>query len=592
MHACHAHVCEAVLVVVVVVLPLCAIIGVAVVGIEVKLQPVAVEHVAQLCRGALLVLQVVHKIVVHLGAHEGRACLWGAGLVAHAKGQGVAMPQVEGGPHLEPSVQEARLSALAIAVVGTQAVAHVALAPHLLASQLCGQEIVRDALVAAVHRKGIEALQQDVIVVAETVAHAHRCIGVVEVVLHAGVAGGIGADGIGVHVVEVFAAQEVFHRLVVHALVGCQLQASGEAAFCRDVPVVGAAQIGSQMVVVFGLDVVFGVRLALVELAVGKIERVEINLACCLSRCPSVIAGPEGILVVVAAVGVAPHVVMVGGEVLPVVGGGVGAVVVEFGTAVHGIFEVGACGELHAGVDFEVPREQCAGLIVVHHAAAALLSVLIAPVGVVEAVVGQPVGLVGAGSLLGALRGVSPCGQVERVAVIENLLGRQEIGQRVVERAFHGGRVHVRPAVAHRTEEGPSVLGDSSAKAVHAAQGVVAVGARERELAACGMVACSHVVHRAPAHAGKGERIILEGVAVLHASHGIVHATDGGVVELSVLCVVHAHAVHVDVVVAAVVGTELEAHRAPQVAHVAGVDIVVGAHHDDILRHFIVFAQL
>jgi len=107
-----------------------------------------------------------------------------------------------------------------------------------------------------------------------------------------------------------------------------------------------------------------------------------------------------------------------------------------------------------------------------------------------------------------------------------------------------------------------------------------------------GIVAGSQVVIVTAAQVGHREAIVLEGARGLDTAHGVVHAADCGVVKLPRLAIVHSDAVHVDVIVTAVVGTELEAHRAPQVAHVALVNIGVRAHHDDILRHLVVFSQL
>ena len=73
---------------------------------------------------------------------------------------------------------------------------------------------------------------------------------------------------------------------------------------------------------------------------------------------------------------------------------------------------------------------------------------------------------------------------------------------------------------------------------------------------------------------------------------GTIHAADGGVVKLPVLGIVHLHAIKVNVVVARVVTTELEACGAEEVTYVAGVHIVVRVDHNDILCHIVVLAQL
>ncbi len=420
LHPVEAVVGEGVLVVVVVVLPLGAVIGAGEVSGEVGAQPAAVVGVTQLGRGNLLVLEVTHEVVVHLGTLKGHAGLRRARLVAHAHAEGVALAQVERGAHLEAPVQEIALSALAITVSGAHAVVHVAVPPHLRAAHPGCDEVVADALVLGDARPQARALVPQVIVVAHAVALAYGPVGVVEVILHARVCGRVVTECICVHVVEVRSAQHVLHGGVVHALVGGELQSGPELGGAVDVPVKGASQVGHQVVVVLGLHPVHGVMPAGVELLVGVVELVPVDLAVALAGRPVVVTVLPG--VPVGPLFLFPHVHVAAGEVLPVVGSGVLSVVVEFGAAVHRVLEERAGGQLHVVLYLEIPCEERAGLVVVHHAAVALLAVLVAPVGVVLAVIGQPVCLVGAGPLLCALCGASPGGEVQGVPVVDYLL--------------------------------------------------------------------------------------------------------------------------------------------------------------------------
>ena len=80
----------------------------------------------------------------------------------------------------------------------------------------------------------------------------------------------------------------------------------------------------------------------------------------------------------------------------------------------------------------------------------ALLAVLIAPVGIVETVVGQPVHLVGRGSLCTALRGVTPCDERQRVLRVEHLLHAEIVAQGVIERALYISFASIAIGETHR----------------------------------------------------------------------------------------------------------------------------------------------
>ena len=134
--------------------------------------------------------------------------------------------------------------------------------------------------------------------------------------------------------------------------------------------------------------------------------------------------------------------------------------------------------------------------------------------------------------------------------VVEYLLQTQEVAQAVVEGTPHGCRLHVRPSVADGTEESPSLVRKSCSVGVHATQGVVAVGTGERYLMPCGQHTGAEVVVAATAQVRDAEGIVLERTGRILITCGVVHTTDGGEVETSVLDVVNHYAIHKDIVVA------------------------------------------
>ena len=101
----------------------------------------------------------------------------------------------------------------------------------------------------------------------------------------------------------------------------------------------------------------------------------------------------------------------------------ISAAVVELGALVLGKFEEEACGELHVFLDVEVPCGKYARLEVIDDAAGSLLASLIAPIRVVLIVVGKPIGLVRTCTGRSSFRWAAPCGKVDRMLVVDNLLG-------------------------------------------------------------------------------------------------------------------------------------------------------------------------
>ena len=237
-----------------------------------------------------------------------------------------------------------------------------------------------------------------------------------------------------------------------------------------------------QRVVVLGLDVVHSVLSLRRGTAVGIVQLVPVDLAVGLRRRPVFIRAipvGQGLRGAVGRVVGVPHVVIAAGHVLPVAGMGVARVVIiQLCALVHGVLAEERGSQLGVVGYVPVPCEQHRWRIVVHHARVALLAVLVSPVGVVEAVVGQPVHLVGAGALRCALGGIAPGDERERVCpVAEHLLHAEEVRKRVVERALDVA--FVGPAVSDVAREGPALVAKTRVEGVHAAQHVVAVGAAE-----------------------------------------------------------------------------------------------------------------
>ena len=244
-------------------------------------------------------------------------------------------------------------------------------------------------------------------------------------------------------------------------------------------------------------------------------------------------------------------------------------------------------------VDVPVPSHHHRRSKVVDNARVALLAVLIAPVGVVEIAVGQPVALVGGSALSGPLSGVAPGDDAQRVAVVELLLGSEKIGERVVECARYVAGSHACPAVGDVGREGPSVLAQSRVVGVDATQRVVAVGSSQRCILSGRHVTGTEVVVVGTAHGRHREVVGLEGQCSLATLVGdAVQAAYERIAELAALHVVHRGTVDVDLIVLLIKSTVAEAHRTEQISHLRGVDVLVRRDDGHILRHVVILAQL
>ena len=141
-------------------------------------------------------------------------------LISESESKGVATAQVYVGSEFHSAVNELCRVALAVRVVLGETVAHLSVALHGCISQFTGDYIVQVAEVLRIARPQLAVVHEQVVVVTELVVFSHEAVAVVEVILHLIGIWRIGADGIGVHVVECRCSEHILHRLVVHALVG------------------------------------------------------------------------------------------------------------------------------------------------------------------------------------------------------------------------------------------------------------------------------------------------------------------------------------------------------------------------------------
>ena len=234
--------------------------------------------------------QVFHEVVVDLCCQEGGACSGGFHLVAHADEQGIAVSQVELCAGLCASVKELGSAALAVRVVGCQTVAHLAFALHGEAAQPTVDKDVCSLNVGGNARPHLCLVDKDVIVVAEAVALGNRLVGGIQVILSLRRVLAVVLDNVGVDVVERGSPQQVVHRLVVHALVGRQLQSGIERGVFGERLLQIRCQADGQLVVVVALQVVHGIAPLLRHHAVGIVQAVPVDLSVLL-RCAQIVVG-------------------------------------------------------------------------------------------------------------------------------------------------------------------------------------------------------------------------------------------------------------------------------------------------------------
>ena len=232
---------------------------------------------------------------------------------------------------LAAAVEELCVAAAPVAVVGRHAVAHLTVAGHCRAAHLGGGHEVELARCHGEAGPSYELVDEDGVVVAELVALGHCGVGVVQVVLHADVVVGIGSQGISVDVVEPVSSEHILHRLVVAAFVRAGHESEVPRLVLVNLHVERRREVQRQSVVVLGLDIVHHVAALCRHHAVRVDQLVEVDLAVAL-RTREVVVGRievvKALLRAVVLVALVPHVEIVAGHQLPVVGLRVVAVVV------------------------------------------------------------------------------------------------------------------------------------------------------------------------------------------------------------------------------------------------------------------------
>ena len=268
-------------------------------------------------------------------------------------------------------------------------------------------------------------------------------------------------NSVGVEIVELSGTQQVFYSLVVHTLVGGQLESHVPYAVLGQLHLVGRGQRQIQVVVVVCLNEVRSIAAILGNLLVSIVHAVEVQLTVSLAAHHIVAGTPEisiASLRTSALVVAVPYIVVARWHVLPVVGLWLLYImIVQARVLIYRIATSQHSGKLGFLVDVPVPREHHAWLEVVNDTRTALLAVLVAPVGVVVTVVGQPVHFVCRSTLSGALSGVTPCDERYGVLVVQLLLGSKVIGERVVECTLDVGCLHIGPTIGYIGRECPPV---------------------------------------------------------------------------------------------------------------------------------------
>ena len=208
-----------------------------------------------------------------------------------------------------------------------------------------------------------------------------------------------------------------------------------------------------------------------------------------------------------------------------------------------------------------------------HHAGIAFLAVLVTPVGIVVAVVGQPVGFLGRGTLLGAFGGRAEGHDIDGVAVVDAFLGGEEVGERVVERSLD--YAFVSPAVADLSGKGPAALQPAGTEREHGACLVVAVAAREGDFAALGIGGSPQVGILTAAYGSHAEVVVLEHRDAFPVAGHIVQTANHGIGERAAHHVVHQNTVQVVLLIEVVVSAYFETHGRETEAHFREEEVVV-----------------
>ena len=184
--------------------------------------------VSYLSANDLLVFQVGHKVVVYFRSREGCLRLWSSHFITATYKERVAVTGVEGYAGFSAAVKELGLLALAIRTQAQRlgnTVAHLTVTLYGDSADASCDKGCQTSLRISQGCPCLPFVHQHVVVVVEGVANLDGSIGVVQVILNAGIITRIVSNGIRINIMVLVGTQKVFHRLVVHSLVGCQLDA-------------------------------------------------------------------------------------------------------------------------------------------------------------------------------------------------------------------------------------------------------------------------------------------------------------------------------------------------------------------------------
>ena len=266
----------------------------AIVCIDVGVHPCILILIAELAAEHMLVAKVEHVVVADLRRDKCSVGHWWTPLVAYTNLEDVALAGIEVDATLGTAFAEACYTAVALRVVGSHTVAHIAMTTHVGLTELGADHSLETSHLSCV-RSPEQALHHlNLIVVTELVAFVNERAEVVgsccvEVVLHSWVIGRIGAERISVDVVEEGSTEQIVHGLIVTVAVAAQYQSAHESRALGNLSRQGGSHVDHQVVAVLGLDEVECIMALVGSLSVGIIESLPVNLAVGLACCPVVV---------------------------------------------------------------------------------------------------------------------------------------------------------------------------------------------------------------------------------------------------------------------------------------------------------------
>ena len=311
----------------------------------------------------MLVTEVENVVVADLRRDECCVGHWWTPLVAYTNLEDMTLAGIEVDTTLGTALAEACYTAVALRVVGSHTVAHIAMTTHVGLTELSADHSLETSHLSCVGSPEQALHHLNLIVVTELVAFVNERAEVVgsccvEVILHSWVAGRIGAERISVDVMEERSTQQVIHGLIVTVAVAAQYQSAHESRALGNLSRQGGSHVEHQVVAVLGLDEVERIVALVGSLSVGIIKSLPVDLAVGLACCPvvvRVVPALECRRVVAQRISI-PDVVVAAWQVLPVVWLRILSIgVVELGALVHRVLAKDRGGELHLVVDVPVP---------------------------------------------------------------------------------------------------------------------------------------------------------------------------------------------------------------------------------------------